>query len=442
MKLWDKPGQGSEHDDRRKAILTLLSKLQLSYHLERRWRNGALVDEVVTDATVPLEAYSTPTEWRYRVLIDETRAPRLLTPEFAKQLEAALNATSVRVTQEGSTIWIALPKPRDALRDVPWREAWALGPGVGPGCLLLGINEAGGQLSLDMGRAENWGAIVVGMSGSGKTTLLQTMALSAVSSGQSVLLCDPEYSPQRALESLWPLSGHPRVWGHGLYADPDGIAWALAQAIGAAWRGLGGDLYLFVDEVPQLIRDARIRDALTVIARQGRKRGLHLIMGAQHIVAEDVPGATARNAPVRLVGRMSDRTAAYLATGQAESGAERLQGRGDMLAVTGGGLVRFKSAYVPEEDWQQLMALYRPRLAHPPTPSASVSAPVTVPVGIGGGHPGGGGGSDPHPTPQAWIDAIRAYRAEHGEWPVPYWVRQAYHVGAARAERILREAGA
>lgn len=51
-----------------------------------------------------------------------------------------------------------------------------------------------------------------------------------------------------------------------------------------------------------------------------------------------------RNVAVRLVGRVSDRTAAYNASGAQDSGCELLLGKGDMIAFLGSRHVPFKAA--------------------------------------------------------------------------------------------------
>jgi DNA segregation ATPase FtsK/SpoIIIE, S-DNA-T family len=45
---------------------------------------------------------------------------------------------------------------------------------------------------------------------------------------------------------------------------------------------------------------------------------------------------------------------ARVAAGLSGSGAEKLQGRGDFLAVAGGQTTRFQAAWLPQRDWNQL----------------------------------------------------------------------------------------
>jgi S-DNA-T family DNA segregation ATPase FtsK/SpoIIIE len=57
---------------------------------------------------------------------------------------------------------------------------------------------------------------------------------------------------------------------------------------------------------------------------------------------------------VRLVGRVSSTEDARVAAGLSGTGAERLLGRGDFLAVAGGQTTRFQAAWLPQRDWEAL----------------------------------------------------------------------------------------
>jgi DNA segregation ATPase FtsK/SpoIIIE-like protein len=70
-----------------------------------------------------------------------------------------------------------------------------------------------------------------------------------------------------------------------------------------------------------------------------------------------VLGNVKANLPVRLVGRVSSADDARVATGVAGTGAEKLMGNGDFLAVAGGNVTRFQSAYLSAHDWAQLPRL-------------------------------------------------------------------------------------
>ena len=113
-----------------------------------------------------------------------------------------------------------------------------------------------------------------------------------------------------------------------------------------------------VDEAVDLLMvgGKPVEDALIRIAQRGREAGLHLVIGAQKPSA-GVLGAVKANLPVRLVGRVTSADDARVASGVAASGAEKLTGHGDFLAVAGGQVTRFQSAYLSAHDWAQLPRL-------------------------------------------------------------------------------------
>jgi DNA segregation ATPase FtsK/SpoIIIE-like protein len=60
------------------------------------------------------------------------------------------------------------------------------------------------------------------------------------------------------------------------------------------------------------------------------------------------------NFPVRLVGAVASRDEARYATGVTDSGAEKLEGKGDFLLIAKGDALRFQAAWVGREDFEQL----------------------------------------------------------------------------------------
>jgi len=120
--------------------------------------------------------------------------------------------------------------------------------------------------------------------------------------------------------------------------------------------------YVFVDEVPELVRQrGGIKEHLGRLAQAGRHGGVHLILGAQHPLASELGSATLRNIPVRLVGRVADRAAAYNAAGRSDSGAEHLRGGGDFVALNGSSKRHFQAAMPSAELLEQWMQRYPPR---------------------------------------------------------------------------------
>jgi S-DNA-T family DNA segregation ATPase FtsK/SpoIIIE len=62
------------------------------------------------------------------------------------------------------------------------------------------------------------------------------------------------------------------------------------------------------------------------------------------------------NFPVRLVGRVTSIEDARTATGWSGTGAERLMGRGDFVAVAEGRVTRFQAAHVSPQEIREAVA--------------------------------------------------------------------------------------
>ncbi len=91
------------------------------------------------------------------------------------------------------------------------------------------------------------------------------------------------------------------------------------------------------------------------MAGTGREFGIHLLAATQNPTAKQLGDVTIkRNLSARLVGRVDDATAAHVATGQSETGAERLTGAGDFLLVTPDRTMRLTAALLTEKDTARL----------------------------------------------------------------------------------------
>ena len=86
--------------------------------------------------------------------------------------------------------------------------------------------------------------------------------------------------------------------------------------------------------------------------------GLHLIAGAQKPSSAALGPMLKANFPVRLVGRVGSADDARVAAGISGTGAEKLLGHGDFLAVASGQVVRFQAAWIPTKDWAQIVAAW------------------------------------------------------------------------------------
>jgi DNA segregation ATPase FtsK/SpoIIIE-like protein len=85
------------------------------------------------------------------------------------------------------------------------------------------------------------------------------------------------------------------------------------------------------------------------LVQRGREAGIHVI-GATQKPSSTVLGSIVKaNFPVRLIGRVTSADDARVAAGIGATGAEKLTGRGDFIAVTGPGTIRFQAAYIAPE---------------------------------------------------------------------------------------------
>ena len=107
-----------------------------------------------------------------------------------------------------------------------------------------------------------------------------------------------------------------------------------------------------VDELADLLQTggAETEASLTRISQRGREAGIHLVACTQKPTAELIGGAMKANFPVRLVGAVASRDEARYAAGIADSGAEKLEGKGDFLLVAKGETVRFQAAWIGPRD--------------------------------------------------------------------------------------------
>jgi S-DNA-T family DNA segregation ATPase FtsK/SpoIIIE len=416
MGALDKRRHGTHYADRMQRILSVCQDCGLLWHDERiTYRTGVSEVKRVTDIRGANRVLVTPQYEKYGLQVN----PRVLkrVQGLAKQFAYALNVPSAAVEVDGNIVYVRVPLAVCAEdRLVTFEQAWQIEPRLPGGCLLLGVDEEHNQLVLDLTAPTNVHAAVIGMTGSGKSTLLKTMILSAELVGEAqVALFDPS-------RGLYPLSGHPSVWRGGLFSQADECEAGLAALARTVSRGAGRLTYVFVDEVPDLVAQRpRVRDHLARLAQAGRHAGIHLVMGAQHLLSSEMGPMTMRNVPVRLVGRVADSTAGYQAAGRGDVGAESLRGRGDFVVVTGSQVRHFQAAYVSEPLLRAWERRYPPR-----TPAVPVegTAGVARAASYANQAPAKVLGRPQDDIPPEVLALITAYVDEHRRAPSCNWVYQ------------------
>lgn len=428
--LLDRRQRGTTHTDRMHRIMDVLADCGLVFHLDS---NGRPITDVSADGIEVTGQYE-----RYRLDVKPRVLQRVLS--MAPQFGYALNVPSVAVEVDGGRVVVRVPIPQATATQLEYADCYAMGR-LSPGVLLLGQDEDGAQLALNLLRPENVHAACIGMTGSGKSNLMRGMALSALQTrGGRVALLDPT-------GGMTPLSGHPFIWRGGLFQDVDDIALALEALTAQIGKPQKHVIMAFIDEVPDLVGQCpAIRDHLGRLAQAGRHAGIHLILGAQNPLTSELGSTTLRNIPVRIVGRVTDRIAAYNATGRGDTGAESLRGRGDFLLVTGAERVHFQAPLVSDQVLRDWAERYPPRLPRVPvrvernTESSEQAGIVRVPAASGGR------GVDD--IPQEVIEMVQAYRESAGRWPSLTWIyeetRAMYETGGFgrdKARRVLVLAG-
>lgn len=194
-------------------------------------------------------------------------------------------------------------------------------------------------------------ALVAGSTGSGKSNLLLSLALSLAMGTSpdrlSIYVVDGGNSTLLELGKL----PHTR----NLASDADEaialVAHIKALVLECKAKSLTNPdnrRLLVVDELANLmaVMEKKTAEAfqadLAVIAAEGRKFGVHMLVCTQKPLAEVTGSLAKSNMAVRFVGSMSSKIDANTAAGSSGTGAERLAGKGDFIRVIGGNVRRFQ----------------------------------------------------------------------------------------------------
>jgi S-DNA-T family DNA segregation ATPase FtsK/SpoIIIE len=105
-------------------------------------------------------------------------------------------------------------------------------------------------------------------------------------------------------------------------------------------------IVIYADELGDLCQTGgqAVIDLFSRSAMRGRECGLHLLVCTQKPSSRSIGSLLKTNLPLRLLGRMTSVEDARLAAGRAGSGAEKLSGSGDFVAVTADKIIRFQAA--------------------------------------------------------------------------------------------------
>ncbi len=301
---------------------------------------------------------------------------------LSEELAAALDASSCRVARRGAAVAVEVPRDdprpvrllslyRQLVDPAPHGAGDDGGRGIPPVTAVLGLAEDGAPLLIRLSSPDVAHILVAGTTGSGKTVLLQTMILSLAMSnasnasqasrgengGLSIVLLDPKG------HAFSPFEGLPHL-ARPVVREVEEAIEALGSLVRlmdtrARPRPAGGwpAVVVFVDELADLLMvgGGPVQRALTRLTQRGREAGIHIVAATQKPTAAVLGSLVKANFPVRLSGRVMSAADARTATGWSGTGAERLTGRGDFLAVAEGRVIRFQAAHVSPEEIQGMV---------------------------------------------------------------------------------------
>jgi DNA segregation ATPase FtsK/SpoIIIE, S-DNA-T family len=297
----------------------------------------------------------TPRFVRFEVVTDVGSKIAKVT-SLADEIALALDKRQARVFREGGSIQVEVPRSQsDPVRLLPLCEQLRQVPGV---TAVLGLEQAGAPLLLRLSSPDVTHVLIVGTTGSGKTalarTLLASLAMYNRQSQVQLVLVDPKVRGFAALAAL------PHTLG-GVVSTTEGaierLRWLVVEMERRDREQISRPaLVVAVDELADLLQSggAAVEAMLTRLAQRGREAGIHLVACTQKPTAALIGGAMKANFPVRLVGAVAGKDEARYASGVTDSGAEKLEGKGDFLLVSKGDTVRFQAAWIGGGDFRQV----------------------------------------------------------------------------------------
>ncbi len=328
--------------------------------MKRRWLEAQadLVEQVLWQHRSPGRVTGgrvTPTTILFQIVpAPGVRWSRL--KGLAEDLALALGVPGVRIQREGPVVQLEIPRPDpQVVRFLPLMEHVRRSlPRYPLYTALLGLATDGAPLLIRLTSPQVTHILIAGTTGSGKTSLARTMLASLALThrpGQLMwMIVDPKGTAFAAFRDL------PHVLDFAAGDIPEAAACLEAAVRLMERRSREGiftpRLLLVIDELGDLVQQGGrdLGELLTRLAQRGREAGIHLLACTQKPTAALLGGRLTANFPARLVGRVVSAEDARVAAGIGGTGAERLQGRGDFLAVVGGTITRFQAAYIALEE--------------------------------------------------------------------------------------------
>lgn len=271
---------------------------------------------------------------------------------LAEEIALTLGCRETRIYRKNGVICIEVPRSNPTpVRLLPLcRQLRA----IPPHAAVLGVDEEGYPLLLRITAPDVAHTLIAGTTGSGKTALARTVLVSLMLHNAveelRIILIDPKR------RGFAPMTHLPHVLGPVLDSSEAAIRrlHQIVQEMEARDRAaMSAPVWVVaVDELADLIQTGgrAVEAMLTRLAQRGRQAGIHLLACTQKPTAQYIGGGMTANFPVRLVGTTASKDEARYATGIADSGAEKLEGKGDFLLVMRGETTRFQAAWLAARD--------------------------------------------------------------------------------------------
>ncbi|MGQ9665829.1 MAG: DNA translocase FtsK [Anaerolineae bacterium] len=283
--------------------------------------------------------------------------------QLSEEIAMALGVSYCRIYREDGMLKVEIP--REDARQVSLLELCRQARPAVLGTAILGVEKDGRTLMVRLNSPDVVHILISGTTGSGKTELLRAIVASMAylhrQGDCQMVLVDPKGRGLRVFDGL----------PHLLYPPagtiPDATAVLVDVVIEMERRDrLGIDrpqIVMVIDELADLLMQGgeEVERSLTRLVQRGRGAGVHVIAATQKPSAEVISSLLRSNFPMRIVGRVVNPADAYLAAGVGGTNAERLMGRGDMLAVLQGQVIRFQAAHIPEPAIRHLVQWLRNR---------------------------------------------------------------------------------
>jgi len=288
---------------------------------------------------------------------------------LTEELALALCSDTCRVSRQGGALAVEIPRDDpQPVRLLPLQERLTARERLPFGTALLGLTDTGAPLMVRLPSPQVAHLLIAGTTGSGKSALMQaiiaSLALSHRPSQLGFVLIDPKrraFGPLAGLPHLLrPVLSEPERVEETLHTlvqlmlarDREGRVPADAERLGEP------RVVVVVDELADLLMmtGKGAQQALTRLAQRGREAGIHLVACTQKPSCKVVGSLARANFPVRLVGQVTSPEEAKLATGYSGTGADRLRGPGDFVAVTGGQVTHFQAAYLSPREQVALVS--------------------------------------------------------------------------------------